>query len=192
MRGKQADVYIRTACFFAVMIPGMERGEPIDHMDKRSIWIRENNRCLRIQDHIAWREINYSMLQTISADFPGIVIVPMTIVNPLYFNELVGKLRAYGVKVNHYTLLAERETLLKRLKSRGDHSNSWPGKQVDACIASLSQSLFETHIHTDSMKVDDIVEHIAKQSDIPLSPDHRGIMKKRMDRFATKIRRVRF
>lgn len=138
MRGKQADVYIRTACFFTVMIPGMERGEPIDLMDKRSIWIRGNNRCLRIQDHIAWREINYSMLQTISADFPGIVIVPMTIVNPLVPKPV------------------------------------------------------STHIHTDNMKVDDIVEHIAKQSDIPLSPDHRGIMKKQMDRFVTKIRHMRY
>lgn len=71
------------------------------------------------QDHVIWREINHSILQTINTEFPGIIIVPMTIVNPQYFNEIINNLRSNGFEVKHFTLLANREILLKRLRSRG-------------------------------------------------------------------------
>ena len=57
-----------------------------------------------------WRETNFSILQTISNEFSGIVIVPMTVVNPQYYNEIINRLRIQGIEVNHFTLLANRET----------------------------------------------------------------------------------
>ncbi|MFC7677339.1 AAA family ATPase [Paenibacillus sp. GCM10028914] len=143
------------------------------------------------QDHIIWREINYSILQTINSEFQGIIIVPMTITNPQYFNEIINKLRSNGVDVKHFTLLATRETLLRRLKSRGDNQNSWPAKQIDRCITSLSQELFETHIHTDNLTPDEIMDQIASEANIELQPDKRGILKKKIDKLITQIRNIR-
>ncbi|WP_010275728.1 AAA family ATPase [Paenibacillus senegalensis] len=144
------------------------------------------------QDHEIWREINFSLLQTISKEFSGIVIVPMTIVNPQYFDEIITRLRSNGAIVNHFTLLASRETLLKRLKSRGDNKNTWPAKQIDRCMASLAQDMFKTHIHTDNMTPEEILNRIARECTIELQPDSRGIIKKKLDRLITQIKHIRF
>ena len=143
------------------------------------------------QDHAMWREINFSILHTISNEFPGIVIVPMTIINPQYFNEIISKLRSDGVEVNHFTLLANRETLLKRLKSRGDYKNSWPAKQIDRCSSSLSQDMFKIHIHTDNLTLDEIIDRIARECKVELQPDNRGIIKRKIDRLITQIKQIR-
>lgn len=143
------------------------------------------------QDHTIWREMNYSMLQTICNDYAGIIIVPMTIVNPQYFDDIVTRLRSSGVEVKHFTLLASHETLLKRLKKRGDNKDSWPAKQIDRCIASLSQELFEQHIQTDSLTPEQVIEHIAAACNIELQPDHRSTVKKKIDRWINQLRHIR-
>lgn len=143
------------------------------------------------QDHEIWRETTYSMLQAISAEFSGVIIVPMTIVNPQYFIEIIGKLRAQEAEVHHFTLLANRETLLKRLKGRGDSKISWPAKQIDRCITALSQDMFQEHIHTDHLTPDEIMDLIASECNIELQPDHRGTLKKRVDRLITQIKHIR-
>lgn len=51
------------------------------------------------QDYPLWREINYSVLRSISEQYGGIVIVPMTVVVPSYFHEIVGRLRSDGLDV---------------------------------------------------------------------------------------------
>ncbi|MBU5672808.1 AAA family ATPase [Paenibacillus brevis] len=143
------------------------------------------------QDYAIWREINFSILQTISNDFPGVVIVPMTIATPQYFSEIIDRLRSSGVEIYHFTLLASRETLLKRLKSRGDNENSWPAKQIDRCISNLSQDLFKVHIKTDTLTPEEIIDLISKESNIELLPDNRGFIKKKIDRLITQIRHIR-
>ena len=143
------------------------------------------------QDHAIWREINFSVLHSISNEFPGIVIIPMTIVNHQYFNEIITKLKTNGIVVNHFTLLASRETLLKRLKSRGDNKNSWPAKQIDRCISILSQDMFKIHIHTDSLTPEEIISQIARECNVEMKPDNRGSIKKNIDRLITKIKHIR-
>ncbi|ANS74411.1 tunicamycin resistance protein [Paenibacillus yonginensis] len=135
----------------------------------KSIWKED------FQDHEIWREINFSLLQQLSREYDGMIIVPMTLVNPQYFNEIVQRLRSEGVQVVHFTLFANRETLLKRLKSRGDHRNSWPAQQIDRCIEGLSQDLFNIHIHTDDLTVDEIVDQIARECNLDLNdqPDRK-------------------
>ncbi|MDQ6421755.1 AAA family ATPase [Paenibacillus sp. LHD-117] len=144
------------------------------------------------QDHELWRSFNYSMLLSIAKDYSGTVIVPMTIVDEQYFDEIVTRLRTEGVEVKHYTLAASRDTLLKRLKRRGDGSGSWPAKQIDRCIASLSKETFAKQIETDQLTIDDTLEIISADANIPLRPDHRGIVKKKLDRLATTIKHIRF
>ncbi len=45
------------------------------------------------QDYVIWREFNYTLLKYIESEYDGVIIVPMTIVNPLYFDEIIGRLR---------------------------------------------------------------------------------------------------
>lgn len=143
------------------------------------------------QDYPQWRSVNYDMLKMISERCDGPIIVPMTLVNPQYFDEIVGRLRADGVDVRHFAMLASRETLLKRLKKRGDRSDSWPVQQIDRCLASLSGERFEHHIHTDRLTIEEVVERIASEAGIGLVPDRRSKLRKSMDRLLVMIKHIR-
>jgi len=112
------------------------------------------------QDIKLWREINYRMLLHISRTFKGTIIAPMTITDHAFFNEIVGELRLNDVDIKHFTLLAKEQTLLKRLDSRGDDHNSWAAQQVGRCTTSLGHELFDEHIDTESIDVEEVATYI--------------------------------
>ena len=61
------------------------------------------------QDYPMWRAFNFAMLDDIASRFDGHVIVPMTITNRQYYDELPGALsRKYDVR--HFILYAQKET----------------------------------------------------------------------------------
>lgn len=144
------------------------------------------------QDYPMWREMNYSMLKEICDHYDGTLIVPMTLVNPQYFDEIVGKLRNEGVVVNHFSLMATKEVLYRRLRSRGEGKNSWAAQQIDRCIEGLRNPIFEHHIDTNDKSVDEVVTQISGTLNIDLLPDSRGILRKKYDRMVTKLKHIRF
>ncbi|WP_397538961.1 AAA family ATPase [Rummeliibacillus pycnus] len=144
------------------------------------------------QDYRIWRELNYTILKSIDSEYDGVIIVPMTIVNPQYFEEIVGKLRDDGVIVNHFVLWASKETLQKRLRSRGEGKNSWGAKQIERCIQGLSNDTFKHRLETDTMTVETVAETIASMLDIHLFEDNRNKFRKRLDRIKTQIKQMRF
>ena len=112
------------------------------------------------QYHPEWREINYTMLSKMERSYSGLTIVPMTLVNPEYYEEIIGRLRADGVIVQHFTLRVSREVLLQRLAQRGDGPESWPAKQIERCMEGFSSSIFEQYIDTDEITTDQVVNRI--------------------------------
>lgn len=143
------------------------------------------------QDYEIWRELNFSLIKDIENKYDGALIIPMTLVNPQYFNEIVNSLRNSGVDIKHYVLMASKETLIRRLKSRGEGVNSWAAKQIDRCINGLSNDVFNHHIDTENMSIEDVAEKIAVMSNITLIPDNSGKFKKKINRILTKIRHIR-
>lgn len=143
------------------------------------------------QDYEVWRELNFSLIKYIEEKYDGVLIIPMTIVNPIYFNEIVTALRNGGMIIKHYTLMASKETLLKRLKSRGDGATSWPAKQIDRCLDGLSNEIFQTHINTENMSIGEVAEKIAFMSDIKLLPDDMGKFKKNFLCIKNQLKHIR-
>lgn len=143
------------------------------------------------QDYTMWREMNYSMLKYLDTNYRGVIIVPMTIVNPQYFRQIVGRLRDDGVTVHHFTLCASKEVLLKRLLSRGEGKNSWAAQQIDRCLAGLSSEEFRHHLSTEHLTIEMVAESIASHLHIELQPDHRGRLEKWKDQWITKIKHIR-
>ena len=88
------------------------------------------------------------------------IIVPMTIVNDKYYDEILNSLRKDKIEVRHFVLMASKEVLLNRLNGRGDLNDSWAAKQIDRCLESLSSDVYENKIQTDNMSVDDVVKSI--------------------------------
>ena len=71
------------------------------------------------QDLRAWRQGVYEVLDLLLTEHPGPVIAPMTVVEAIYFDEMVTRLRERGHDVRHFALLADRDTILRRLRERG-------------------------------------------------------------------------
>lgn len=144
------------------------------------------------QDYSIWRESNFNILKYIHSEYNGVIIVPMTVVNAQYFEEIVGKLRSEGVIVNHFVLWASKVTLEKRLRSRGERKNSWGAKQIDRCMEGLSNDIFKYRIDTENMTIKQVAETVASMSDIHLLPDNRNKFWKRWDRIKTQLKHIRF
>ncbi|WP_438433264.1 AAA family ATPase [Gorillibacterium sp. sgz500922] len=144
------------------------------------------------QDYPMWRELTYSTLAYLDKAHAGPILVPMTVTEPLYYWETVGRLRKAGVEVHPFTLLASKETLQKRLKKRGDGPSSWPYRQIDRCVEALAGELFARHIETDGLGVAETAEKIASALGLALEEDSRGPLRKRMGRWITQLKHIRF
>lgn len=144
------------------------------------------------QHYPMWREGNYAMLSYISGRCDGIVIVPMTVADPRYFEEIVGRLRSEGADLRHFTLCASKETLLKRLRTRGEGPRSWAALQIDRCLEGLSDPCFRHHLDTENMTIGEVAETIASLASVELKPDRRSKAGKIRDRILTQIKQIRF
>ena len=70
------------------------------------------------QDIPAWSRCELELLRVTLAGHSGPVIVPMTLVNPGHFEEIIGSLRDDGVRPHRFALLAEPATVISRLRAR--------------------------------------------------------------------------
>lgn len=142
------------------------------------------------QDYPIWRTFNRDMLDHIAAHYAGDIIVPMTVTNRAYFDEIIGTLsRKYEVK--HFILYAEKAVLLKRLASRLEGKSSWAAQQIDRCIRAFDEDITEVKLQTDNMNILQVVETISELAGISILEDRRNGLKRRFDRLVTKCRHIR-
>jgi cytidylate kinase len=120
------------------------------------------------QDFNLWREFNYKMLSYIHSNYRGTIVVPMTIINKSYFDEIIGKLKSEGIIVKHFTLIASKNILLDRLNRRGDGENSWIHNRIDSYIECFNSEYFKEHIITDKRTIEEITEIIATSCNLKL------------------------
>ncbi|MFF0434682.1 ATP-binding protein [Streptomyces sp. NPDC004327] len=150
------------------------------------------------QDLRAWRQGVYEVLDLALRRHEGPVLVPMTLVDAGYFAEIVGRLReAHGAeRVRHFTLLAERETVLKRLTERGLgrglKRESFAVRKLDGCLAALSQAEFADHIRTDGLTVPEVADRIAALAGLRIEPNTDGRLRHRLRRARIGLSHIRF
>jgi gluconate kinase len=149
------------------------------------------------QDRPQWRSSVVATLSQADTAHHGIVIVPMTIVRDDYFDEMIGGLRAGGVDVRHYALIASSDTLRKRLRHRLGpvglaRSDTWAVQQIPRCVAALATSRYATHLATDGRTVDEVVEHIAQHAGLTLNRPRLSPAAYQARRFAVGIRHIRW
>lgn len=142
------------------------------------------------QDFPLWRSFNFEMLDYAAAHYEGHIIVPMTITNRAYYDELVGAL-ANRHEVRHFILWASRETLKKRLASRLEGPNSWGHQQIGRCLRAFETEITEEKIDTDGVNLYQVVHRIGELCGLPLSPDRRGPLQRLAHRLTTQIRHIR-
>lgn len=150
------------------------------------------------QDLPQWRTGVLATLRDAERACSGPVIVPMTIVRDDYFDEIIGGLRT-SVDVRHYSLLASPETLRARLQLRLAYvggrllgrDETWAIRQIDRCVAALSDQRFATHVPTDDRTLDEVVEAIATDAALTLTRPRLSPVRYQVRRLAVAARHVR-
>ena len=109
------------------------------------------------QDYKLWRILSYEVLKNLSEKYKH-VIVPMTLVDSEYYEEIIGRLEKSNVKVKHIILSADKQTLIKRLDER-INTTEWAYNQIERCIQGLSELKGEI-VKTDNLSVDQVIDKI--------------------------------
>jgi len=158
------------------------------------------------QDLRAWRQGVYEVLDLALTEHAGTIIAPMTVVESIYFDEIVGRLRERGHDVRHFALLAERDTVVRRLRERGlGHvlqvvggtgaplrRESFAVSNLDRCLARLREPEFAEHLWTDRLTISQVVERIAASAGLTLVPNADGALRGRLRRAWIGAKHIRF
>ncbi|NEC25687.1 ATP-binding protein [Streptomyces sp. SID8111] len=158
------------------------------------------------QDFPAWRRGVVEVLDLVLTRHEGVVIAPMTVTDSGYFAETIGRLRELGHDVRHFTLMAERATVLRRLRERGPvhrlrhplggnrglRRESWAVQRLDHCLERLAGPEFAEHLWTDRTTVPRTADRIAVLAGLTLPPDHDGPLRTRLRQAGVGLRHIRF
>jgi len=157
------------------------------------------------QDIPAWRQGVFEVLDLTLTGHAGVVIAPMTVVRRDYLDETVGRLRERGHDVHHFTLLADRATVLRRLRERnvghalhvatgraGLRRESFAVARLDDCLERLADPAFAEHIHTDDISIAQVADRIAASSGLTLRPNTDGALRGRLRRAWVGAKHIRF
>lgn len=120
------------------------------------------------QDLPTWRELTVRLVTEAAAAGP--VVVPMTLANPAYFDEIVGGLRRGGMDLRHFTLTASAEALRRRLRRRLDWpaSKRWALARVEPCVAALADLRFAIHLDAERRTIAEIAGEILAMAEEPV------------------------
>ena len=151
------------------------------------------------QDRPQWRSAVVATLADAVAAHDGPVLVPMTLVEPAYFDQIMSGLRAAEVDVRHLALIASPETLRSRLRTRSGfwlsrvlgRDESWAEQQIERCVTALAQERFAEHVVTDGRTVDEVVEDIADRVGLTLTEPRLAPARYQLRRLAVGIRHIR-
>jgi hypothetical protein len=138
------------------------------------------------------RKIIFGLLKqadTINIDY---IIVPLTLYNKEYFDEIIGNLRRTKIQVDHYIMGVDKEIQIKRLKERFQNENCWAAKQFDACIKGFNEIGNEGYINTNEIDIDTVVEIIARNSKLKLKNNKRSKIGKRVNKRMLRKKHLRY
>ncbi|MBI4944128.1 MAG: AAA family ATPase [Actinobacteria bacterium] len=157
------------------------------------------------QDLRAWRDGVVETLDLALTRHDGVVLAPMTVTEPTYFAQTVGRLRDLGHDVRHFSLLARREVVLDRLTERGlGHvaravlgrerllrGESFAVRRLDAALEALSGDAFAEHVDTETGGVREVADRVAASCGLALLPNTDGRVRAAVRRAGVGLRHVR-
>ena len=116
------------------------------------------------QDVVSWRALTRTAVQSLVEEYARPLIVPMTLVDPRYFDEIVGELRRAGICLHHFALLASPKTIRRRLLMRlnSPAGTWWALRQVDRCATALQSPAFDLRLPTEGVPVATLMARIRR------------------------------
>ena len=148
----------------SVVVDPEQIGYALRRISPRTIWPDD------FQELSQWRTAVQMHLQWIADRFDGVVIVPMTLLDIGWHEQIVGGLRAAAVPLAHFTLTAAPAVVRARLAHRGDRGNTWALRKLERYLPALNDAQFAEHVATDQLSIARTAEHIAARAGLSLSP----------------------
>jgi len=176
-------------CEGAVVCDPEEVGFGLRRAMPREVWGGD------FQDLRSWRAGVLEVLDRTLRGMEGPVIVPMTLVEPAYVDEVIGGLRGLGHDVRHVALLSTAEEVRRRLWWRGVPGvkrDRWALAQVDRCLEALSRPGFAEQVDTSHRTVAEVADAVADLVGLPIAPSDDGPVRGWLRRTGTSLRHVRF
>ncbi|MEW2611179.1 AAA family ATPase [Streptomyces sp. NPDC047880] len=96
------------------------------------------------QDLRLWRRQVADLAVGLVEEYQRPVLVPMTLVNPGYADEIFGALKGAGIPVHHFFLKVSKEVLEKRIAGRSftpddpaqdERVRTWCKSKIESCMA---------------------------------------------------------
>ena len=116
------------------------------------------------QDLRLWRELTVATLSGLDREYPGIWIVPMTLVNRAYRAEIHGGLRRLGHVVHHAVLVLPEPVLRERIDNDqvDTGTREWRQDHVASAVAELP-GLATTELDTHAVDATQPPEQVAAE-----------------------------
>lgn len=113
-----------------------------------------------------WWDFNYQILQYIAQQYDGDLIVPMTIYNRQYYDEIIERLRADQIEVRHFILMAEKKTIIQRLAQRGETADGWAAQHIDICLQAFHNDIPYEKIDTENRSTEEVASEMIRRLQI--------------------------
>ena len=110
------------------------------------------------QDYPIWRQTTVQIIRDLATKTGKVIIVPMTVFKKEYYQEIIEQGLREDMCVQHYILVAEKETILDRLDKRTQENNIWALKHLDNCLQAFEDQIPGQKIDTGGLTVDKIAE----------------------------------
>jgi AAA domain len=132
------------------------------------------------QDLPIWRRLTVATLLEVRSVYPQDIIVPMTLVQPDYLEEILGRLRRQEEEVMHVSLTLDERLLRARIAEQTmspeptrDHDiREWRLAQVERCLSARHKMprgtrFLDSGIESPDSLADIVVEWLAGCADEP-------------------------
>ena len=130
-------------------------------------WVPQND---DFQDLPSWRELVVAAARSLRRHHASLLIVPMTLINDAYRDEILGGLVAAGEEILHVFLVAAPEVLRQRLGERplplenpaaNQSAYEWAMLRVNAAVAAADRQPAGTlHLRSDTFTAAELADQV--------------------------------
>jgi chloramphenicol 3-O-phosphotransferase len=118
------------------------------------------------QDLPLWRSFTRDAVISATENSASVIVVPMTVAHPEYFDEIIGEIRR-RVRLDHFTLMPSRETILRREATRPDETGDWAAKTVDRVLPELLHDRYAVHLDAENESAESLAAEILSRVSKP-------------------------
>ncbi|PRY69027.1 hypothetical protein B0I08_103233 [Glaciihabitans tibetensis] len=115
----------------------------------------------------------------------------MTLANAERHARVMAGLRDAGCDVRQVTLLAGRDVVVRRLRSRLETGRGWTAQQYSRVAPVLSGPQFAPHLDTTDRSVSEVADEIARIVGVELGPADPNPVRAGWRRMLVQLRHVR-